>query len=246
MILHTVVRDCLYLNWSLPLEALPAAPEPLRYEVHEHEGGAFVFASALLFRHEHLRLESVPGVRLSYPQFNLRLYVTDGEGVPSMLLHCVLVPGWVLPAARWVGRQRVGVGRFRYAEPAETGDGRWRWSVQRGGGLKVEAREGAPQIGHGPRLGSWEKTVCHLRNRPRGYAAGPGGLRRIETTHSDVSVVPLRVEIRDRSLLADCLKLPASEWPPLHSAWLCPEIPFVFELAAVGEAALARRVPAPG
>jgi hypothetical protein len=87
MLLRTLIRDCLYLNWALPVSSLPELPEPLRYESHPFQEEPHAFASALLFRNERLHLAAMPFLRLTYPQFNLRLYVLDGEGV------CCPAPG---------------------------------------------------------------------------------------------------------------------------------------------------------
>ncbi len=247
MILRTVVRDCLQLNWALPERAVPAAPEPLRYEVHEWDGERWVFASALLFRHERLRLESLPAIRLSYPQFNLQLCVTDGDGRPAMLFRSVLVPAWVVPAARWIGRQPAASAHFAYPAPIEPeADPEWRWSVDRGRRLQVAARPGAPAPAEGPCIGGWEACVGYFRSRRRGYVRTPGGLRRLETSQPKTDVVPLAVEVEERDLLDDILSLSDGGWPTLHSAWLCPEVPYVFEILADLEPSLVRRVPAPG
>ena len=55
-----------------------------------------------------------------------------------------------------------------------------------------------------------------------------------------MAVWPLTAEVDGDGLLPRLLDLqPGTPFPPLHSAWLCPEIPFVFELGLV------LRVPAP-
>jgi hypothetical protein len=112
MILRTLVRDCLFLNWALPAQLLPSPPVPLRYDTLRAQGEDWVFASAVLFRQVGLRLPHFPLVRLSYPQFNFRVYVLDGEGVPSVLFWRMLVPTWVVPGARLLGRQPVGRARL--------------------------------------------------------------------------------------------------------------------------------------
>jgi hypothetical protein len=49
----------------------------------------------------------------------------------------------------------------------------------------------------------------------------------------------LAVEIEGEALLPRLFGLPiATAWPPLHSAWLCPEMPFSVELG------LALKLPA--
>ena len=240
MKLRTLVRDGLYLNWALPAAAVPPPPPPLVYELHSEGGRDWVFASALLFRQQGLHLPALPLLRLSYPQANLRLYILDGERMPAVLFRSMLVPAWVSPAARLLGRQPVAAARFRYPRPSQDPEAEeWRWEVRRGAALAVTARRAAPAIGAGPRLGSWEATVRYFRDRRRGYAEVGARLRRIETEHPQAPVWPLAAELTDTSLLARCLPLAAGGgdgaggWPPLHSAWLCPEIPFVFELATV-------------
>lgn len=241
MKLRTLVRDGLYLNWALPAEALPPPPPPLVYEVHADGGRDWVFASVLLFRQEGLHLPALPLLRLSHPQANLRLYILDGDGVPSVLFRRMLVPAWVSPAARLLGRQPARSARFDFPRPSDHPDAdEWRWRVHAGATLSVTARRGAPGTGAGPRLGSWEATVRYFRDRRRGYAEVGTRLRRIDTEHPPVTVWPLVAEVDDASLLERALPLAGARdedggagprpWPPLHSVWLCPEIPFVFEL----------------
>lgn len=231
-VLRTVVRDCLHLNWAVPVSSLPPLPESLRYE--EHDGGdqCVAFVSALLFRHERLHFAGLPFLKLSYPQFHLRLYVLDHEDVPSVLFHSLLVPHWVLPSARWMGGQPVLAGRFRYPRPSgEPTEEEWRWEVRREGSLSLSARPGTPSVGAGPSLGSWERLTAHFRQRQRGYFASSAGLKSVETSQRPVPVWPLQVTFEDLQLLERRLPLrDVGRWPDLHSAWLCPEIPFVFEL----------------
>ncbi len=231
MILRTVARDCLYLNWAFPRAALPPLPKPLRYQVHAAGGEEQVFGSALLFRQAGLQLANVPLLRLSYPQFNLRLNILDGDGVPSVFFCCMMVPRWVLPGARLLARQPACGGRLSFPRPSEEIDApSWSWEVRREGRLRVSARQSAPQVGHGPSLGSWERTTAYFRQRTRGYLIGGGRLRRVETTQPPAAIWPLEVEVEEAGLLERCLPLGGAGWPGLHSAWLCPEIPFVFEL----------------
>src|SRR4029079_18388565 len=112
MMLQSVVRDCLYLNWALPAAALPEPPAPLRYQLHASPGGEeVVFATALLFHPEGLHLDGLPLPRLSYPQCNLRLNVLDGDGMPSVLFRCMLMPSWMTPGARLLTHQPVAAAR---------------------------------------------------------------------------------------------------------------------------------------
>jgi uncharacterized protein YqjF (DUF2071 family) len=50
MILETRVRDCLFLNWAVPVAALPAPVHPLRYQAHTWQGEDYTFVSAVPFQ----------------------------------------------------------------------------------------------------------------------------------------------------------------------------------------------------
>lgn len=235
MFLRTIVRDCLYLNWAFPAGALPPPPPPLRYEIHRHAGEDWAFVSALLFRQAGLHLPNLPLPRLSYPQFNLRAYVLDADGVASVLFWRMLVPAWVVPGARLIGRQSAGAARFDYPDvPAFAGDGDRRWRVRGRGDFEVEAHPGPPEVGEGPRLANWGVLVDNLRRRPHGYGWSGGRLSRVTTSHPQLDVVPVRAVIGASSLLrASAPPIGVDVWPALHSAWMCPEIPFSFDLGLV-------------
>ncbi|MCP3964460.1 MAG: hypothetical protein GY719_42065 [bacterium] len=248
MHVRTKALDCLYLNWALPHDSAPPLPPPLRYEVHEGPGGGeYIFASALLFRLSRLRLETLPFLRLSYPQMNCRVYVLDGDGVPSVLFRRMLVPLWSVPVSRLLARQPAAAARFSYPRPSKQpcGDS-WSWTVRRRRSLEVTGRVASPDFGPGPRLGSWEQTLDYFRQRTRGYVVWNQRLRPIQTTRTSGEVWPLAVEVGSADLVAECVaKLSEDVWRSPHSAWLCPEIPFVFELAEMRALSLARgRVPA--
>lgn len=249
MKMRSLVIDALYLNWALPAAALSPPPEPLRYQGFEADGERRVFASALLFRNRGVHIDGAPFLRLSYPQLNVRLYVVDGDGVPSVLFVDMMMPLWVKPAVVLAARHPVSTARFDFPEPSldPAGDD-WRWVVAQGKRLEVVARRGSGLTGAGPSLGSWEQTVRFFRERPRGYVESGGRLHRIDTEHPRVPVWPLAAEVVDASLLADLLPLGgdgAAGLPPLHSAWLCPEIPFVFDLQLVPKVQLEAAMPTP-
>lgn len=240
--MRTVVRDCLYLNWAIPARAVPPIPEPLRFEEHPWRGEPHVFASALLFRHDRLQVSSVPFIKVSYPQLNLRLYARDGEGVPSFLLCCAMVPSWVVPSARFVARQPVVPGRFKYPSRAENNTTelrRWEISCRSSAenrALALTGRPASPGAGYGPSLGTWDQTTSYFRLRRRGYVESGGRLRQADVSQREVAVVPMQVEFKDSGLLERFLPLQGEAgWPELHSAWLCPEIPFVFELGEASD-----------
>ena len=247
MKMRSLVIDALYLNWALPARSLSPAPPPLRYQEVEREGEPYVFASALLFRNRGVHFHGAPFLRLSYPQLNVRLYVVDGDGVPSVLFLDMMLPRWVKPAVALAARHPVSTARFDFPEPSLDPDGdAWRWAVEQGKRLEVVARRGSGLTGAGPALGSWQETVRFFRERPRGYVESGGRLHRIETEHPRVPVWPLAAEVTDASLLAELLPLDgAAGGPPLHSAWLCPEIPFVFDLQIVPKVQLEAAMPTP-
>lgn len=243
MRLRSLVQDALYLNWALPSAALPRPPRPLRYERFGCGDAECVFATALLFRHRGVHLPHLPFLRFTYPQMNLRLYATDAEGVPSVLFLDMLMPRWVGPAVRWVGRQPASSARLAFPRPSlAPEEGEWTWRVEQGDALEVVARRGAPGTGEGPVIGPWQDTVRYFRERPRGYVATDGEVRRIETEHPPVAVWPMTAEVTEGSLLRHALPL-GDGLPRLHSAWLCPEIPFVFQLSLVPRVELEARMP---
>jgi hypothetical protein len=205
-----------------------------------------VFGSVLLFRHEHLHVAGLPFLRLSYPQLNIRFYVTDHEEVPSIFLYRLLVPHWVVPSSRWLAGQPAVGGRFNFPTPSENAPAdAWQWKVHRDANLDLTARRGAPQVGAGPPLGSWERMTSYFRQRRRAYLVSAAGLKSVETSQRSVPIWPLSVEIQERQLLDVSLPLPeGTEWPELHSAWLCPEIPFVFELDSAAAREALRRAAA--
>lgn len=251
MQLETHALDCLYVNWALPLAAAPELPGPLRYEVHEAAGEPCVFASALLFRLSGLRLTQLPWLRVSYPQMNLRLYVLDAAGVPSVLFLRMLVPFWVAPTSILLARQPAHPAYLRFPSPIGSPVGPWHWQVD---GLwsrlrlevRATAEENAVRSDAGPRLGSWEKTVAYFRQRQRGYAVWKNRLRSVQTSYPPVDVWPVSVRVDEESLLAKSFSETTGEhWKRPHSSWLCPEIPFAFELGKPKPIPLAS-VPAAG
>jgi hypothetical protein len=253
--LRTVVRDCLFLNWALPVDALPEPPAPLRYQRHAWQGRDHVFASALLFHHDAVRWSAFPLLRVGYPQLNIRLYVLDEDGVPAVLFQRELMPAWVAPGVRLVSHHPAASARLDFPRPSrETGAESWQWRAERGGTLTVRAWVHSPTFGEGPRIGSWEETVRYFQDRPRGYAVHGGALHRVDASHPPVEAVwPLAAEVGGDALLRRLLPLapighvtqtqttpslpsqltPAGRlqdghgaWPALHSSWLCPEMPF--------------------
>ncbi len=245
--LRTTVRDCLYLNWAFPAEALPPPPAPLRYQRHLWQGRDHVFASALLFHQDALHFTALPSLKFGYPQLNVRLYVLDEEGTPSVLFRRMLMPGWVAPGVRLITHQPAARARLRFPHPSRNGGGPWLWSAERKGRFEVRAWPDSPAVGEGPRLGSWEESVRYFQERPHGYALASGELQKISApTHPAVPIWPMQAEVSGNGLLPRLLDLaPGTPWPGLHSVWLCPEIPIVFELGLVLRVPAAPVMPQP-
>ncbi len=260
MILESRVRDCLYLNWAVPVSALPEPLFPLRYQTRTWQGEDYTFVSALLFQQAGLHLSNLPLLRLSHPQCNLRLAVLDGDGIPSVLFRKMLLPSWMAPGVRLVTRQPAASAHLDFPRPSrQPGEGEWQWRVtsrRRGAALEVTARLASPAVaggsgggltGVGPCLGSWEETVEYFLERPRGYGEEDGTLHRIEASHparQEVAIWPLSAEVTEDDLLPALVPLAnGNGWPPLHSCWLCPEIPFVFEMSAEPRPVAAPVVP---
>lgn len=244
---QTVVRDCLYLNWAVPRDALRDPPGPLRYECHRHAGESWVFVSALLFHQTGIRigLLSLPG--LSYPQMNVRSYVSHA-GASAVLFHRMVVPRWITPGLRLLSRIPCTGARLRLARPSRTAEsGGWSFRVVDGAAaLEVVVRAGGPSPSSGPDLGSWTTTTEYFRLRDRGYALSSGGLRCIETAQESVALWPVVADVKEAGLMAASLGTSRAFEGVLHSAWVCPEIPLRFVLTRAAEPVLSTRVPAPG
>jgi len=257
MMLRMTVRDCLYLNWALPVDKLPEPPAPLRYQLHSWQGRDYVFASALLFHQDAVHFASLPLLRVGYPQLDLRLCVLDSQGVPSVLFRRMLMPAWVTPGVRLLTHQPASRARLDFPRPSRNpGEGGpWTWKVERGGSLVVRAWQESPQVADGPRLGNWEQTVRYFHERPHGYTEGSTTLHRIEAGVPRAACWPLRVELQGDDVLSPWLPLDRNgsldrtgsppAWPAVHSAWLCPEVPLVFELGLVPQIQMAPSVPSP-
>jgi hypothetical protein len=253
MMLRTTVRDCLYLNWALPVEGLPELPETLRYQLHSWQGSDYVFASALLFHQDAVRVPTLP-FSLGFPQLNLRLNVLDCDGVPSVFFCRMLMPSWVAPGVRLLTHQPASRARLDFPRPSRAIHAEpWCWRVRSGGSFEVRAWQDSPQVGEGPRLGTWDQTVRYFHERPRGYTESGGELHLIEARHPQTACWPVHVELRGEEMLRRLLPIAGNgsangssgAWPALHSSWLCPEVPLVFELGLVGRVQLAPTVPHP-
>jgi len=246
MKIETQLRDGLVLNWALPKDVLPTLPSTLRYQIHTEDGQDRVFVSAVLFHHERLHWPALPLVRFSWPQMNVRICVLDEEGVPALLIRRVLLPAWAYPGARLFAGPPVAAARLDFPRPSNRlEEGEWLWRAARGLRFEVSAKPGSPEIGAGPRLGSWERTVRYFHDRPRGYTLYPDGLRRMDVRHPPVAVWPVHSEIRESDLLAACFGLAHSALPPLHSSWLVPDVRFSFELVLTPRLIVPAGVPHP-
>lgn len=248
MLLQTIGRDCLVLNWALPVAGLPELEPPLRYDVQAWEGEDHVFLSAALFHQQVIDLPKVGFPKVSYPQLCVRLCVLDRDGAPSFYLTSLLLPAWALPSARLVARQPAHSATFDYPQPGAGLEGSpRRWLVKARGRLVVSAAEGGAVAGVGPDLGSWDRTVTYFQRRRRWYFRTADGLGRIEVRDRPQQPVTVSAEVEEVDLLHGCLAAGAAdEWPRLHSAWYCSEMPFVFEIGWTSKGSLPRQVPAPG
>lgn len=238
----TRAQDCLYLNWAVPRDHVPDLPSPLTYEVHRSGNDDVVFVSALFFYLTDLRADVLPAMGLSYPQVNLLFYVSDAEGRPAMLFHRLLVPSWVAPLSRLLGRQPAQSARLSFPRVSrDLAEESWTWNVRRRECLRVRCRLSSPHLGPGPDLGGWQQAQHHFRNRSRGYVLWGRRLRSIRTTYFANDVMPVAVDIEEAGWLAKELpECPDGVWTTPHSAWLCPEIPFAFEFGK------AIQLPLPG
>ncbi len=248
MIFETALADALFVNWAVPAGAVPRPPAPLELETVLAGGERLAFVTLVLFRQRGLRVAALPWPRLSFPQCNLRLPVRDAEGGAGVWLLRELVPAWVVPLARTIGRQPVTAAVFDLRAGAAPGE--QRWTLHAGRQLVLAARPGSGG-GLEPRLGDWPTTVAFFRDRPRawvGRASDPGSdVRRIETAHPAVEGVPMAAGLERADWLA--ARLPAVDpglWSRPHSAFRVAAARMTFELARAPLAALPARAPVPG
>ncbi len=246
MQLEGVLADALYLNWALPSAGLPAAPPGLRHDLIGQGAETCAFFSLVLFRQLDLRTGWMGGLGLSYPQCNARLYVRDSEGLPAVLLLRQLAPAWVVPLGRWIAGQPLSAAICSFPRLARCPEGPWRWRLEAGAELDLTVRPGA-LAGSGPALGSWEETVAFFRERPRAYWQSGARLRRVETDHGRVQVLPVTVELAStRWLEARFHFAPRDGWSLLHSAFLLPRVALSLALERDARLAPVRQLPAAG
>ena len=262
MILETALADALYLNWVIPLAALPVAPLGLRYDDGAGSvrgGGGQTFFSLVLFRQIGLHLRGASWFALSYPQVDARLYVRDAASTPAVLLLRQLVPGWVVPIGRLVGGQPFSAavcefphGLPRGASAATPEDPpesprEWRWKFSAGARLSVTA-----QIAAGPgvdREGQhvWAEEAAFFRDRTRAFWRRGTALRRVETVHPVTSVLPVRARIHHSDWLETFLPFaPEDGWSAIHSAFLVPRVQHVFSFDAARDLPVAAPIAAAG
>ncbi|MFQ5527401.1 MAG: hypothetical protein ACE5GX_14195 [Thermoanaerobaculia bacterium] len=246
MISHTVIQDCLWLNWALPEQSLPPPPPPLVYDVCRTDEGGFVFVSAMLFRQHGLGARAnLPGV--SHPQCQFHACALDGEGMECAWVFRMLLPNWLATSVRWVAGRPARGARLDYPAlgvPGCEGD-RWSWSVRRTDELAVEASLASPLPGSGPSLGSFQKTLAYFRRQRAEYVQVRGRWQRVQVDRQSADAMPVAAVVLEDALLADHLPGGQTDLPLLHSCWLLPTIKTSFEYASEGEHAAMPDAPAP-
>lgn len=262
MILETALADALYLNWAVPLAALPPLPPGLRYDQGigggrpEENHGYF---SLVLFRQVGLHLRGASWLALSYPQVNARLCVRDAAGTAAVLVLRQLVPGWVVPVGRLIGGQPLsaavcefpdGLPRVLSREDAGATDATpplWRWKFSAGARLVVAAEIGAAAGSAAPGGSAWEEEVAFFRDRTRTYWRQGETLRRVATAPPPTTVLPIRARLEQTDWLQTFLPFaPAAGWTALHSAFLVPRVQLVFAFDAARELPVAAPMAAAG
>ena len=258
MVLETALADALYLNWSLPLAALPPAPPGLRYDGaggSVRGGESQAFFSLVLFRQVGIHLRGASWLALSYPQVDARLYVRDAANTAAILLLRQLVPGWVVPIGRLVGGQpfSAAVCEFPQGLPQECPEEtarvarEWRWKFSAGAGLRAAVEIAAPAGGRSPESRRFEEEVAFFRDRTRAYWRQGGTLRRAESAPPGAAVLPVRARLEQTDWLDTFLPFaPAQGWTALHSAFLVPRVQHVFAFDAARDLPVAAPMTAAG
>ena len=168
MQLRTLGRDCLILNWVVPIAGLPPAPAGLEYAVASSAGADRVLASLALFRQRILQLPGVSIPKVSFPQLTVRVCVLDAEGVASFFVPALKVPAWVLPTMKLVAPRSARMATFDVPPSGSMpGDEPLRWRVRGRGALEVAVCAGARWDPVEPDLGGFEGVVRYVQRRRR-------------------------------------------------------------------------------
>lgn len=265
MVLETALADALYLNWSLPIAALPPAPPGLRYDgaPGARGGESQAFFSLVLFRQVGIHLRGASWLALSYPQVDARLYVRDAANTAAILLLRQLVPGWVVPIGRLVGGQPFSAAVCEFPDglpqecPQKLPEGtpeeavrasrEWRWRFSAGAGLRAAVEIAAPAAGGGSGSRRWEEEVAFFRDRTRSYWRQGGTLRKAESEPPGAAILPVRARLEQTDWLDTFLPFaPAEGWSALHSAFLVPRVQHVFAFDAARDLPVAAPMAAAG
>jgi hypothetical protein len=243
--LRTRLRDCLFLNWACAVDEIPPPPLPegLRLDTRRQGERPVWLVSAVLFRQEGLRLRSLPFLRFSYPQANLRTYVIDADGQPAVYFLGMWVPAWVVPGVRLLAGQPAVRATFAYPSAPFRGETA-EWTVIHPASLRARVEPGAAAKleDGGAVFPSWEARCSFFRERAFGYVRSSGRVSRIVAQSSGPAALPVRASIAASDLVARTLGAPV---PALESAMLYPEIRFLFHLAPVPQLAVPTAAPAP-
>ncbi len=178
MFLRTIVRDCLFLNWAFPQRACRRRRHHCATRPTATAARTGFSSRPCSFARPASTCRTCRCRRCPIRSSICALYVLDRDGVASVLFWRMLVPAWVVPGARLVGRQPARRRSLRLSPaPASPIRPARRWRVRAGAELDVLARPGMPALGEGPCLANWNALVDTLRQRPRGYGWSGGRLR---------------------------------------------------------------------
>ena len=232
MRLSSVVHDCLYVNWAIPLPERVELPAGFTFDHLQVDGKPHYFASALLFRQRGLRAVAMPWFPVSHTQANLRLYVRDSEGQPAVLFRAIWVPPWLRPAMRWVAKVPAEAATLDFPHSPVLPDAKGTWRISCGNNFVVRTSLGCRLSSE---HGNWHQTVSFFRQRGLGYIEPEEGLRQISAVQPDADAVPITADVTE-SDLADHALTGQLQGVPVYSAFLCERLPFEFELVAEREA----------
>lgn len=268
MVLESALADALYLNWRVPISALPPPPAGLRYDrvgpVDASDEAATLF-SLLLFRQRGIHWRGAKWLALSYPQANARLAVRDAEGEAGALLLRQLVPGWVVPIGRWLHDLPCSAAVLEFPgggaperwtkAPTDAPEAahEWRWRVSAGAQIAVAAALGSGPIGAGEPPRRFEEEVAFARRRSRIYWASGGALRRVDVGPASLEptdaapVVPLQARLERADWLETFLPFaPVAGWRAIDSAFLVPRIELIYAFDGGRERPVAAPMAAAG
>jgi hypothetical protein len=225
------LSDVLYLNFAVNQEEVERLlPPETTVDSRLHRGEPWGVFSLVLFRHDPLRPESIGWPQFRFPQVNLRIYVKDSDGTPSVYFKQLYMSSLRAFVTRWYTHQPVTAMTLNF--PARVHDGgEYRWNLSDRGEGNIAGKVGRDQRISGNLLGlfdSEEDFLQYIRQRPLAYySAGMDYVYRVNVSGDYGEYRSFQVKEWELGFLADDLE--RHNFPEAMTAnFCCPEMELSF------------------